>query len=352
MKKSGQHLETAAKHALLSSLSSVPFLSTLEANPTPHDTDTPSILTVTIQSPGGVKRLIAGVRGSGQPRLAREAVNQMLKLKGKSSDAYCLFIAPYISPKSAGICLSEGVGYLDLSGNCLLSFDTVFIHKKDYPNRYKEKRDLKSMYTPKAERVLRVMLCNPKKAWKIKELADAGCVSLGQAANVKKMLEDREFISGKRGGFMLKQPESLLREWAKNYDYRKNEVRQFFSLMSVRYIEKTFAAYCNKKKIKYALTGYSGAARTTSAGKYSQAMIYAADMPREAFAELSLKAVKSGGNLLLFTPYDDGVFNGTSSIENIKVASDIQQYLDLQSFRGRSERTTELLYSKIVKRVR
>jgi hypothetical protein len=351
VKKSGQYLETAAENALLSCLSMVPFLSVIESHPTPGSADIQSILNVTIQSPGGGKHLIAEVRGSGQPRLAREAVDQMLRLKRNSSGAYYLFIAPYISPKAADICLSEGVGYLDLSGNCLLSFDSVFIHKKDYPNRFKEKRDMKSLYTPKAERILRVMLCNPKKAWKIKELADAGCVSLGQAANVKKMLEDREYISGKRGGFTLRQPETLLREWAKNYDYRKNHVRQFFSLMSVMYIEKMFAAYCNKNKIKYALTGYSGAARTASVGRYNQAMIYAADIPGEAFSDLSLKAVKSGGNLLLFTPYDDGVFSGATSIENVKVASDIQQYLDLQSFRGRSEKTTELLYTKILKGV-
>lgn len=352
VKKSEQRLGSAAKNTLLSCLSKIPFLTVIDAHPTPGDTDTQSTLTVTVQLPDGVKRMIAEIKGSGQPRLAREAVNQMLRLKAKSSDTYFLFIAPYISPKAAGICLSEDVGYLDLSGNCLLSFDKVFIHKKDYPNRFKEKRDLKSMYTPKAERILRVMLCNPKKAWKIKELAEAGGVSLGQAANVKKMLEDREFLSGKRGGFTLKQPESLLREWAKNYDYRKNQVRNFFSLMSVMYIEKTFAAYCNRKKVRYALTGYSGAARTTAAGRYNQAMIYATDIPREAFSELSLKAVKSGGNLLLFTPYDDGVFDGASIIEDIKVASDIQQYLDLQSFRGRSEKTTDLLYRRIVKGIR
>ncbi|MCP4681783.1 MAG: hypothetical protein GY864_05600 [Desulfobacterales bacterium] len=125
------------------------------------------------------------------PLLAREAVNQMLRYKDKVADAYFVFIAPYISLKAAEICQSEGIGYLDLSGNCLLSFGEIFIQKKDYPNRFKEKRDLKSLYTPKAERLLRVLLCNPGKKWKIKELAVESSVSLGQASNVKKLLFDR-----------------------------------------------------------------------------------------------------------------------------------------------------------------
>ena len=177
-----------------------------------------------------------------------------------------------------------------------------------FQHQFKEKRDLKSLYAPKAERLLRVLLCNPGKKWKIKELADESGVSLGQASNVKKVLFDRELISWERGGFSLKEPAALLREWAENYNYRKNEVQEFYSLKSVTDIENALAAYCNNSSIKYALTGFSGAARIAPAVRYKKAMVYAADLAEEAFSELSLKAVKSGGNLLLFIPYDDGVF--------------------------------------------
>jgi outer membrane receptor protein involved in Fe transport len=117
------------------------------------------------------------------------------------------------------------------------SFDKVFMQKTDYPNRFKEKRDLKSLYAPKAERILRVLLCNPGKKWKIKELAVESGVSLGQASNVKRILFDRELISGKRGEFSLTDPLTLLGEWAENYDYRKNVVQEFYSLKSVTDIE-------------------------------------------------------------------------------------------------------------------
>jgi len=344
-------IEKSANTALLSCLSKIPFLKVIDVQKSYGDKDfQPFDIKAKIRLPGKAINLIAEIKSSGQPRLAREAVNQMLRFKDKVSDAYFVFIAPYISPKAAEICQSEGIGYLDLSGNCLLTFDNIFIEKKDYPNQFKEKRDLKSLYAPKAERLLRVLLCNPGKKWKIKELAVESGVSLGQASNVKRVLFDRELISGERGGLSLIESAALLREWAENYDYRKNEVLEFYSLKSVTDIENALAAYCNSRKIKYALTGFSGAARITPAVRYKKAMVYATDLAEEAFLELSLKAVKSGGNLLLFTPYDDGVFYGSSKVNEIQVASEIQLYIDLQGFRGRGEEAAEVLYERIVER--
>jgi len=350
MKKHEKDLEKSAKAALLSCLSKVPFLKAIDIQEEYCEKDTIADFTVKIELSGGIIQLIAEVKSSGQPRLAREAVNRMLRCKDKVADAYFVFIAPYISPKAAEICQSEGIGHLDLSGNCLLSFDKIFIQKKDYPNQFKEKRDLKSLYAPKAERLLRVLLCNPGKKWKIKELAVESRVSLGQASNVKRLLFDREFISGERGGFSLKEPAALLREWAENYDYHKNEVREFYSLKGVTDIENTLAAFCNNRKIKYALTGFSGAARVKPAVRYKKAMAYVADLEKDAFSALSLKVVTSGGNLLLFIPYDDGVFYGSSKVNEIQVASEIQLYLDLQGFRGRGEEAAEVLYERIVEK--
>ena len=204
MKKNEKDFQKPAKAALLACLSKIPFIEVIDAQPSNDAIDQFFDITIKIRIADRIVNLIAELKNSGQPRLAREAVNQMLRYRNKIPDAYFIFIAPYISPRAAEICDSEGVGYLDLSGNCLLSFDNIFIQKSDYPNQFKEKRDLQSLYKPKAERILRVLLCNPGRKWKIKELAVESGVSLGQASNVKKILFDRELISGERGGFSLK----------------------------------------------------------------------------------------------------------------------------------------------------
>lgn len=348
MKKKVTDIIIAAKNALLSCLSNVPLLKTIEIYEESNGRiDSSFDLSAVLELTGRTVKLFAEVKSSGQPRIARHAVNQMLRYRGKLPDAYFVFIAPYISSKSVEICESEGVGYLDFSGNCLLSFDNIFIQKKDYPNQFVEKRDLKSLYAPKAERVLRTLLCNPGRKWKIQELAAESAVSLGQASNVKKILVDREIVSGKRGGFRLIDPVVLLREWAENYDYRKNEVHEIYSLKNIAEIENTLAVYCNEHKIRYALTGFSGVARIEPAIRYKKAMVYATDLKEDDFSKLPLKEVKSGGNLLLFRPYDNGVYYGSRGVDSIQVASNIQIYLDLQSYRGRGEEAAQVVYERI-----
>ena len=351
MKKSDKTLENSAKNALLACLTKITFLKVIRIDAKSDErSDQQFDITAKIKIPEGVLKVIAEVKSSGQPRLAREAVNQMLRYKDKVPDAYFVFIAPFITSKAAEICESENVGYLDLSGNCMLSFDKIYIQKTNYPNKFKEKRDLKSLYSPKAERILRVLLCNPGKKWKIKELADESAVSLGQTSNVKKILFDRELLTGNRGAFSLKDPDVLLREWAAYHDYRRNKILEFYSFKSVTDIENTFAGYCNNKKIKYVLAGFSGAARIEPAVMYKKAMIYSGEPTEDALSEISAKAVQSGGNLLLFIPYDDGVFYGSTKVNEVNIASEVQLYLDLQGFRGRGEEAAEVLYERIVEK--
>jgi hypothetical protein len=146
MKQNEKNIENAAKAALLSCLSKIPFLKVTDIQQSSGETtDRLFDIKTKIRIEDRILNLIAQVKRSGQPRLAREAVNQMLRYKDRIPDANFVFIAPYISPRAAEICESEGIGYLDLSGNCLLSFDKIFIQKTDYPNQYKEKRKLKSL---------------------------------------------------------------------------------------------------------------------------------------------------------------------------------------------------------------
>ena len=153
MKKNENDIVNPAKAALRECLSKIPFLKVINVREEPGKThNQPFDIKAKIKVTEGILNLIAEVKNSGQPRIAREAVNQILRYKEKVPDAYFVFIAPYISPKAAEICEAEGVGYLDLSGNCLLSFDKIFIQKENYPNLFKEKRDFKSLFATKSEK--------------------------------------------------------------------------------------------------------------------------------------------------------------------------------------------------------
>ena len=115
--------------------------------------------------------LAIGVTSLGQPRHIREAVTRLSEIRREMPEAYPIAVSPYISPQSAALLKRSGLGYLDLSGNCYLSFENVLIEKEGKPNLRPSTRPLKSLFAPRATRVVRVLLVDPQHAWRPEELA-------------------------------------------------------------------------------------------------------------------------------------------------------------------------------------
>jgi hypothetical protein len=349
MKVSSGEIEKKAREALNSCLSRVPFLKIEDTKRHPSKKPTMPDFLIKIALSEGEKYLVVEIKANGQPRLAREAVNQILRYRDLFPDSYGVFLAPYISSKSGEICRKEGIGFLDLAGNCYLCFDGVYIEQEGRYNPFKEKRDLRSLYSPKAERVLRVLLNNPGRGWKVEELGKEAQVSLGQISNVKKLLMDREWIQVNKTGFMLNEPEQLLREWEENYSFRRNRVLDFYSMKGPAQMEADLVEYCNSKNVKYAFTGFSGAARLAPAVRYQRAMAYLKDLKGDVVSQLALKEVSTGANVSVFIPYDEGIFYGVREVDGAQVVSPVQVYLDVRTFRGRGEEAAQVLLDQVIR---
>jgi hypothetical protein len=381
MKKSESQVKAEAVAVLQAYLADLPF-GTLEAQ-APSPPNGPDWIGK-LRTPTDQHLLILQAKATGQPRTAREAANQLLRWADKYPNAVPVFAAPYISPATADILTREGVGYIDLSGNCRLTFDSVYIRRQDWPNKQVQRRELRSLYSPKAERVLRILLSEPKRPWKVQALAQAASVSVGQTSNVKRLLQDREWIGRATGdgaglgdgsgygygsgsgagfgdgsgdgsgsssgvGFVLTKPAKLLEEWAQNYRFDRNSVRDFYSLDTPAQIEAKLAALCKNAGTRYALTGFSAAARVAPMVRYQRATAYIAGKVDEIASSLALKPVSSGANISLIEPYDQGVFAGSREVNSIRIASAIQTYLDLLSFRGRGEEAAEAVLEQAIK---
>ena len=348
MKIGNQDLENMAEERLEACLSKIPFLRIEEIKIEPESGDAKPDLLVKLALPEGERYLIVEVKSNGQPRLAREAVNQLLRYRDLFPEAYGVFMAPYISPNAAKICAKEDIGYIDVAGNCRLCFGQVYIEQEGKPNVFAKRRDLRSLYSARAERVLRVLLNSPRKAWKTVELADEARVSVGQVSNVKKLLMDREWVQTEKSGFFLNEPEQLLKEWAENYSFRRNRVLDFYSLKNVAEVEADLAELCNRKGLLYAFTSFSGAARLAPAVRYQKVFAYVEETEEDITSLLGVKKVTSGANVSLLVPYDEGVFYGIREIDESRIASPIQIFLDLRSFRGRGDEAASTLLKEVI----
>src|SRR4030067_981297 len=140
MKFSQEELERKASEALRSSLEGIPFAEVECIVRKGEFGRYRADLVATVGTPAGVRYFVAEVKSVGQPRAAREAVNQLWRFRENRPDVVPVFIAPYISPASAQICKKDGMNYVDLSGNCRLVFDNSFVEREGRPHLFPEKR--------------------------------------------------------------------------------------------------------------------------------------------------------------------------------------------------------------------
>ncbi|TAM55776.1 MAG: hypothetical protein EPN53_02535 [Acidobacteria bacterium] len=294
--------------------------------------------------------VLVEVKRSGEPRYARDAINQLLRYREARPGAYLVFAAPYISPETTALCATEGVGTIDFAGNCFLSFGEVFIRREGRPNPFAKRRGLRSLYAPKSERVLRVLLADPRAAWKTIRLAIEAGVSIGQVAKVKQLLADRELIAIGKNGFTLSNPQALLQDWSRSYRLERSTERGYYSSLPVAEAERAVAKRCAADDVTYALTSFSGAARYAPFVRYQQATIYVGTDPESVAGKIGLKKVDSGANVRILEPYDEGVFYRSQLIDGIAVASAIQVFLDLQSARARGEEASGFLLREVIEK--
>ncbi|MGM0365066.1 MAG: type IV toxin-antitoxin system AbiEi family antitoxin [Actinomycetota bacterium] len=298
--------------------------------------------------------LIFEIKTNGQPRFARMAVGKLKEIVSQNKKYYGVFASSYISRETMKICLNNNMGSIDIGGNCFFNFDNVYVNIEGKPNPFPSKNPLKTLFYPKSSRVIRVLLSNPKKAWFIKDLSEEAGVSIGQTFKVKEKLLEEEYIKESQEyelkKFILQKPEALLNDWIKNYSYKKNIIKNYYSLDNVKTIEDKIVDYCKLKNIKYAFTLTSGASFVAPFLRYNKVFFYTNGNIEKIVKDLNFKEVSTGANISILKPYDEGIFYKLQQINKAVIVSNIQLYLDLKSFKERGEEAAEFLYEqRIVK---
>jgi hypothetical protein len=364
-------LEDKAEEVLRTFLDEIPFLKArLKRQPAQEVSHIDFI--ADLQVSGTQKRLLIECKSTGEPRFVRDAVLRLDRQRQDDPKAYAVFMAPYISPEAAALCAEENIGYIDFSGNCHFSTPPLFIHKEGHPNRYLEQRPLRSLYSPKSERILRTLLAlhDPKKSWSperlskesdlssgkprdwtLQDLTEDAEVSLGLVSKVCRRLVDKEWMAPDYGWSYLNKPLELLNDWAQNYRFDRNKERFFYSMDDISELETKLGAMSKEEPVTMALASFSAASQLAPMVRHQRAYAYVIPqrMP-EVIDALKLKEVSTGHNLVLLEPYDEGVLHHTKLIHGVRVTHPVQTYLDLISSKTRGEEAAEFLLSQVIKK--
>ncbi len=261
-----------------------------------------------------------------------------------------MLVSPYLSPESRSICLDHGIAYLDLVGNAHLAFDHVYIDRAVVDRPKSETRALKSIFAPKAAAILRALLREPTRTWRVAELAEAANVSLGHVSNVRKALLAREWIVKGINGVVLVRPDALLRTWRE--EYRKPAGRSIgrYTLLHGEQLSRQLSGKLNAEPDhpRAILSSHSAAqwfAPFLRGGTYS----FYADEPgaRMLTEALKLTHVERGANITVRIPRDESLFEDAAQpAAGVFCASPIVTYLDLWVGDDRDREAAEHLASE------
>ena len=205
-----------------------------------------------------------------------------------------------------------------------------------------KRRQLQNIYSDKSSLILRAMLKDPKRKWKIPDFQKIG-VSFGLTNLVLNRAESLGFVNRVRIGpgsysVLSNKREELLNDWINNYSFSKNLHTYYYS--HDKNILKECKKYFEEKNIEYSLTLYSASRLISPYVKDERSFIYVGIKPEEAeqflnniVSRYDLKKLIKGGNLCFAIPfYGSSVFKESRKVKGFNLVSNLQLYLDLVGF--------------------
>ncbi len=360
LKQEGSALEALALAKLRELLKPVPFVSLGAQSKEPAFAvgNWHPDFSIELRADGDAWVLIGEVKADGQPRHVRGAALQVKDYVQRfaavdaRARAYPVVVAPFISPASAEICKEVGVGFADLSGNCHLAFGRVYIEKSAAENPFRKRRVQRSLFGAKSGRVLRLLLAEPHRVWRVVQLAEQAQVSLGQVSNLRRRLLDDEWAVVERGGLRLSKPRELLETWRQAHRLDPARSESCYTLLHGEALDKALrAALAEAGNGAHAvLASYSAGRWLAPFARVASLYLYADEQGEAVLRKhLRLEPPGKGANVSLMRPKDEGVFlDRIEAGKGVWCTSPIQTYLDLAASGERGAEAAEHLFNECI----
>lgn len=341
-----------AKEAFTELINGIPFVSDIEIINTGIKRGFGDFRAIVhFEDTSDVQDFFVEVKSNGEKRFANHF---LIEVKQHKDNACYLFAAPYVSEATAEFLRENQLSFLDLSGNCYILTRRIIIHVAGKPNQYVEKREKKnylSKSSSAASTIIRTMLNEPDKDWKVKELAETTGKAIGTVSNVKVFLTERDWIDDQVYSFRLKNIPELLYTWSKDYHKKESIVKEFYSLLPIPELEVAISKWSQTHDKSAVLGGFSAAARYAPTVRYNRINVYVDEQGLYEFEkDLDLKAVSSGGNIVVTIPHDETPCMFSQIINSSIVTSPAQTVLDLLGVPSRGEEAANAIILKLYKR--
>lgn len=328
-------------------------MSDIEVLDTPRGVSDFSMLVTT---PSGVQAVEIEMKHSGEPRFVREASFQLSDQARARPGSYGVVIAPYLSPESRALLRSHGQGWMDLAGNCLISFAGLHIElEKTNSNPFVSKRKQRTVFSPKSARILKVLLTE-RIPLKGNDIAARTHVSTAQVSKVREVLLDREWALSDASGLRIVKPLAVLEAWREEREapalvaqgYTLHQGRAFDTHTQTMFMKGAITPFST-----LLLAGHSVARRVAPYARVAGEFFYADRHGLELIREyLRLSPSDAGANVFVYEPEDDAMQLDSIALspEPVRGTGLIQTYLDLSAMGDRGREAADYLLKEKISR--
>lgn len=261
----------------------------------------------------------------------------------------------------------QQVGYLDLRGRGrLLGPGFVYVAPPYLPNlpaggdiedsgapddeadpwagaaNVKRSQSSVSPFAPKASRVVRVLLSDPERRWRLSDIADRCRMNPGNVHRVLRALVEQAFIERDRDLYVLVDPGSLLEAWADHAGRRRSLERVAVPVRD--------GLRADVERVLAGIEGHGLVSGELAAELYaphlpaSQAVVHCVDqefLDRERLvADFGSRPLRPQGQVVVNLA-DDGVADSSEIRDGLPLVSPAQVYVDLARDRSRGREAAE-----------
>jgi hypothetical protein len=269
--------------------------------------------------------------------LAIERLRRVASTLPDDAEVVPILAARYLAPSTRARIAEAGVGYVDATGNMLVTAGrpALFIADRgdDRDPWRGPGRPRGSLKGPPAARVVRALI-DFAPPYTVPELSERAGASTGATYRVVEFLEQEDLIERQRYGPISDvRWRKLLERWSGDYGFASsNTVTTYLVPRGLAALTDRLASLPD---LDYVVTGSLAAERAVAYAPSRLATLYVRD-PSAAVEALDLRPAGTGANVALATGDYDVVFDHTEIVDGLRVAALSQVAVDLLTGPGRN----------------
>jgi hypothetical protein len=289
------------------------------------------------------RRWVIEVKSSSRPGQVARAAEQLLAYAQTDEDAIPILVVPFMSAAGAEVADRARLNWLDLSGNAHIRAENLHVWVQGRPNELRPRGRPSSPFAPKSARITRVLLLDPIRWWRQRDLVEATGLDDGNISRIVRRLDDELLLERRGRELRPRDPGLLLDAWAQDYRFDAHDILSGHLSGNGVEAARALSEQLQALDVHHAFTGLPAAWAIDQFAGFRLTTVYVEIDPRIVASRLEMRRTTKGANVQLVGPNDVGVFAGEQAHKGLPCVSVVQTYLDLLQLPERAEDAAEHL---------